>query len=478
MKPVEQNAGRGKGPYLRQAGEEATCEGMAGQWNRSNSPRGQRTPDKVRGLQRRLWAAAKRSPERCFHALYDRIHRRDVLWEAWRRVKRNKGAAGVDGQTLAAIEQQGVETFLEGLHAELCEGRYRPAAVKRQYIPKTDGKQRPLGIPTVRDRVVQMAVKLVIEPIFEADFRPCSYGFRPKRSATDALETLRKRNARGGNHVLDADIEDFFGSIDHERLMKLVERRISDRRVLKLLRQWLKAGVLEDGMVRSNVAGTPQGGVISPLLANVYLHVLDERWSRSYSHLGELVRYADDFVIMCRTKKDVEEAGRVVRGVLAGLKLRLHPEKTKQVDLSWGKQSFVFLGCQLRKKLSGVIWERERRRVYFLHREPSAKAMKSLRQRIRELTSRKWSFVKDVRVLIEKLNPILRGWGNYFRTGNAAKKFLQMDAYVWRRLYRFMVKRKGRHLRPGETRAWTPDFFVQQHGLHRLRGTVRYPGVA
>ena len=474
LRPVQQNAGRGKDPCGRQAGGGGTCEGMAGK-DRSNNPRGQRTPDKVRQLQRRLWTAAKRSPGRRFHALYDRICRRDVLREAWKRVRRNKGAAGVDGQTLVVIEQQGVETFLEGLHVELSEGRYRPAAVKRQYIPKTGGKQRPLGIPTVRDRVVQMAAKLVVEPIFEADFRPCSYGFRPKRSATDALETLRKRSARGGNHVLDTDIEDFFGSIDHERLMKLVERRISDRRVLKLLRQWLRAGVLEDGMVRSDVAGTPQGGVISPMLANVYLHVLDETWSRSYSHLGELVRYADDFVIMCRTKKDVEQAEQVVRRVLGGLKLRLHPDKTKRVDLSWGKQGFDFLGCHLRKKMSGVIWERERKRVYFLQRWPSVKAMKSLRQRIRELTSNKWCRVKDVRVLIQKLNPILRGWGNYFRTGNATIKFIQMDEYAWWRLCRFLVKRKGRHLRPGQARVWTPDFFVKQHGLHRLRGTVRYP---
>ncbi len=371
-----------------------------------------------------------------------------------------------------------MQAFLEQLQSELQEGRYRPSVVKRQYIPKADGKQRPLGIPTVRDRVVQMATKLVVEPIFEADFRPCSYGFRPRRSATDALETLRKQAAKGENFVFDADIENYFGSIDHGRLMKLVARRISDKRVLKLLRQWLKVGVLEDGQVRSTVAGTPQGGVISPLLANLYLHVLDETWSRKYAHLGTLVRYADDFVILCRSRRARDEAEAVVRRVFEYLKLRLHPDKTKRVDLAWGKQGFDFLGCYLRKQMSGVTWIKKRKRLYFLHRWPSVRAMKSLRQRIRGLTSTKWNWVKDVRVLIEKLNPIIRGWANYFRTGNAAKKFRQIDIYVWRRLQRFLVKRKGRHLRPGEVKLWTDDFFVEHHGLHRLMGTVRYPEAA
>jgi RNA-directed DNA polymerase len=445
---------------------------------RPNSPRAQRSLDKVRQLQRRLWTAAKQSSGRRFHALYDRIYRRDVLWEAWNPVRRNKGAAGVDGLTISALEEGGVENFLEELHAQLALGKYRPTAVKRQYIPKADGKERPLGISTVRDRVVQMATKLVIEPIFEADFRPCSYGFRPRKSAIDALETLRVEAAKGGNYVLDADIKDFFGSIHHERLLKLVAKRISDRRVLKLLRQWLTVGVFEDGMVRSQVAGTPQGGVISPLLANIYLHVLDETWSRKYSHLGTLVRYADDFAIVCRTRSNRDEARRVVDRVFEYLRLQLHPEKTKHVNFSWGNEGFDFLGCHLRKQLSGPLWEKKRKRLYFLHRWPSQRAMKSVRQRIREMTSPAWNWVKDVRVLIKNLNPVLRGWGNYFRTGNAAKKFKRIDSYVWRRLMRFPIRRKGRHLKPGEVRSWTQDFFVEHHGLHRLRGTVAYPEAA
>ncbi len=473
---AQNNAAGGKDPWGGRVGEEGKREGMACRTG-PNNPMRRKPRDKVRELRRRLWAAAKRQPGRRFHALYDRIFRRDVLKEAWRRVKKNRGSAGVDAQTLAEVEELGVDRFLEEIADELKGGTYRPNAVMRRYIPKADGKKRPLGIPTVRDRVVQMAAKLVLEPIFEADFLPCSYGFRPKRSATQALERLRVLGARGGNHVLDADIRDYFGSIDHERLMKLVEMRISDRRVLKLVRQWLEAGVMEDGQVTAMLSGTPQGGVISPLLSNIYLGVLDKLWQRRHAHLGELVRYCDDFVILCRTAKACEEAEVRVREILRRLKLELHPEKTRRVELSWGRQGFDFLGCHLRKRMSGPIWEKEHRRVYFLQRWPSTRSMTRARQRVKELTGSNRNGAKDVRVIIRDINPVLRGWGNYFRTGNAAVKFNRIDTYVWSRLRRFMMRRKGRHLRAGEVESWTRDFF-HNHGLHRLRGTVQYPEAA
>ena len=306
--------------------------------------------EKVRQLQNKLYLTAKKCDSRRFHALYDKVYRDDVLFEAWKRVKANKGSSGVDGIGIEDIEEMGIEKYLSEIKSELMDGKVKAIPSKASYDTKTrQGSERPLEYQQSKDRIVQMATKIAIEPVFEADFRDCSYGFRPKRSARQALEVVRKACNNKGYYVVDADIEKFFDNVNQDKLMKLVEQRISDRRILKLIRQWLESGVLYGNVLTISELGTSQGSVISPLLANIYLNTLDRLWEKYGLTHGILVRYADDTVIICKNKKSANHALNLLQYIMAKLDLKLHPVKTKIVSMWDGKEGFDFLGMHHRR---------------------------------------------------------------------------------------------------------------------------------
>jgi group II intron reverse transcriptase/maturase len=391
--------------------------------------------DRIRALQHALYRAAKADRDRRFHALFDKVHRRDVLERAWENVRRNRGAAGIDQTTLADVERYGVLRLLGELAVDLRERRYRPLPARRVFIPKPgSSEQRPLSIPTVRDRIVQAAVKIVLEPIFEADMLDCSFGFRPRRSAHDALQVLIDESWQGRRWVVETDIANCFEAIPHSGLIQAVQERVCDRAVLGLLREMLRAGVMQDGSLRRSAAGTPQGGVVSPLLCNVYLHRLDRAWSAG-EH-GVLVRYADDALVLCATREQAEAALARLTGLLAELGLEPKAAKTRIVHLTEGGEGVDFLGFHHR-----LVRGRTPRSAHltFLARWPSRKATQRARDRIREITDRArlWVPVEDI---VKELNRFLRGWAGYFRYGNSARDLGQIRNNALRRVALLLSK--------------------------------------
>jgi group II intron reverse transcriptase/maturase len=421
----------------------------------------------VRELQRTLYRAAKADPGRRFHALYDKVSRRDVMERAWELVRANRGAAGIDKQSIADVEEYGVARLLDQLAADLREGRWRPLPARRVFIPKPGRDElRPLSIPAVRDRIVQAAAKIVIEPIFEADFLPCSFGFRPKRGQHDALQVLINEAWGGRRWVVESDVANCFEAISHSKLMSAIEERIVDRHVLKLLRAMLRAGVMEDQAVTRNDAGTPQGGVISPCFCNVYLHRLDRQWAER-GH-GELVRFADDLVVMCRTRQEAERALAALRAILSEMGLTLKDAKTRIVELREGGEGLDFLGFHHR-------WVRgvtpASRHLCFLARWPSRQAMARARGRVHELTDRR-RLREPVEDIVQDVNSFLRGWAGYFRYGNSAVAFDKITFHAFVRLAHFIAKRHKRSARYGW---WAIHQSPDRMGLISLSGTIVAP---
>lgn len=395
-------------------------------------------------LRAKLGQKAKLEPKFKFYTLYNHLSRDDVLLEAWKCVKRNGGSAGIDGITIYDIENfpQGVMGFLKDIQNELRSKTYYPKAVKRVYIPKSDGKMRPLGIPTVKDRVVQAAMLLIIEPIFEEDFLDCSYGFRPNRSAHQAIDTIKKSIDKGQLQIYDADLKAYFDTIPHDKLMLALEMRIADRMVLKLIVKWLRAPIWEPGKpMKPNDKGTPQGGIISPLLANLYMHYFDKIFHSSRGPgtwaKATLIRYADDFVIMAKYMTPKIKAW--IEDILEHrFSLTVNQEKTRIINLAEPKSSLDFLGFTLRRvALKNLRWKQ------FCLITPSQKSLNKAVEKIREHT-KSWNGYKPIGKVVKDLNQFLRGWGNYFRKGNPSQGFMKINGYVQDRLYRFLQRRSQR----------------------------------
>ena len=401
---------------------------------------GLQTPDKIRTFQRKIYFKAKSEPDFRFYQLYDKIYRADILHYAYRLAKANGGSAGVDGMTFEQIESEGAEEWLSGIRKELHAKTYKPQPVLRVMIPKPGGGSRPLGIPTVKDRVVQTAAKLVIEPIFEADLEPNTYGYRPKRSALDAIRMVHELLCKGYTDVVDADLSKYFDTIPHSELMKCVARRIADRNILRLVKLWLKVPVEEqdkDGRGRmsggrQSKIGTPQGGVISPLLANLYMNRFLKYWrikGHNENFRARIVSYADDFVILSRGK--AREAFHLTSAVMERLGLKLNQDKTIVLDARKG--TFDFLGYTF-----GRIWFRKTGKWY-LGACPSRKSVKRVKQKVRILLrpgeKGAWPDVRD------RLNALLQGWCTYFSYGTTQIAYRAVERNVYNRVRRFLVHR-------------------------------------